>query len=429
MKKQFYSLFSVIALFILLISCTAENELITPIKQGLNAQDYQAALVAADTAIAREPGNGQGYYYKAYALSRIAANEPVVADRKPLLERMRENLDEAQVLFSLNPEPPAEANNVVDLTLESWSREHNAAIGYATDDSLMATVDEPLQLSIDHLVNATTVNPDSALSYDVLAQIYHMNGDYANAASSLEKAIDIRQQGDAADYDRLSSYYFLQDDYESALIVIEQGLTLYPDSITLVQKVADAYFQTGQADKALEVVEDLIQRDPQNPQYRLVVGTQIYQRVQTLTDQIAEKNDEIFELKGESGNEAKIAELESEINVLNEQANDLTVRAESALVKAAELDKNNPVTYNTLGILYQNKSAALFELRNMTSDNEQAAEYDEMARKEAEKAMNYYERAAELDPEDQGLWETLFRIYTLLDYREKAEAAMEKAGM
>lgn len=51
MKKHFYSLFSVFALTFLLISCGPENELITPIKQGINSQNYEAALVAADSAM------------------------------------------------------------------------------------------------------------------------------------------------------------------------------------------------------------------------------------------------------------------------------------------------------------------------------------------------------------------------------------------
>jgi hypothetical protein len=43
--------------------------------------------------------------------------------------------------------------------------------------------------------------------------------------------------------------------------------------------------------------------------------------------------------------------------------------------------------------------------------------------------MKFYEKAAELDPDNQNYWASLFRIYTTLDMREKAEEAMEKSGM
>ncbi|MBO6792802.1 MAG: tetratricopeptide repeat protein [Balneolaceae bacterium] len=429
MKKHFYSLFSVFALTFLLISCGSENELITPIKQGINSQNYDAALVAADSAIAAEPTNGQANYYKAYALSRIAANEPVVTDRKPILVDMRENLMIAREKFDAMEEPPFEAEQITELTIESWSREHNAAIGYATDDSVMASVDQPLKMAIAHLQNAVTINPDSALSHDVLAQIYHMDGNYAGASSSLVRAIEIRGEADAADYDRLASYYFMLDDYDKALESVNTGLEIYPDSVFLVQKKADALFQTGQTDAALEVVAELIAREPNNPQYHLVVGTQIYQRVQELSDEYQQNNDKIYDLKAGSGNDAEIEALQARNQEILEMQDDLTNRAEASLLNAIELDDSNPVSFNTLGILYQNKAAALFEQRNMTTDNDEAARLDELARAEAEKAMLNYERAAELNPDDQGIWETLFRIYTLLDYREKAEAAMEKAGM
>lgn len=429
MKKYFYSLFSVFALSFILISCGPENELITPIKQGINSQNYDAAIIAADSAIAAEPTNGQANYYKAYALSRLAADEPVISDRKPLLEDMLENLTVAREKFAAMEEPPFESEQITDLQLESWSREHNSAIGYATDDSVMASVQEPLKIAIAHLTNAVTINPDSALSHDVLAQIYHMDGNYVQASASLENAIAIKGNGTAADYDRLSSYYFMVDDYTSALTAVDKGLALYPDSVFLVQKKADALFQTGDTDGALEVVQQLIETDPNNPQYHLVVGTQIYQRVQTLSDEFQDNNNAIYDLEQNDGSETEIEALQARNEEITSESESLTNKAESSLLTAAEIDDSNPVTFNTLGILYQNKAAVLFEQRNMTRDNDEAERLDALARAEAEKAMQNYERAAELDPEDTGLWETLFRIYTLLDYREKAEEAMEKAGM
>lgn len=430
MKKYFYSLFSVFALSFILISCGPENELITPIKQGINSENYEAALIAADSAIVAEPTNGQANYYKAYALGRIAADEPVIADRKPILQEMYDNLIVAREKFDAMEEPPFESEQIVDLKLESWSREHNAAIPYATDDSVMASVEAPLDIAIEHLVNATTINPDSALSHDVLAQIYHMNSDYSNASTSLVRAMEIRgDQSTAADYDRLASYYFMVEDFNSALSTVNTGLDMYPDSVFLVQKKADALFQTGDTDGALEVVGELIARDPTNAQYHLVVGTQIYQRVQTLSDEYQDNSDAIYDLRDNDGTDEEIAAIETRNEDIITESEGLTARAEEALLKAVEIDDANPVAYNTLGILYQNKAAALFEQRNMTTDNDEAARFDELARAEAEKAMLNYEKAAELDPEDTGLWETLFRIYTLLDYREKAEDAMNKAGM
>ena len=430
MKKHFYSLFSVFALTFLLISCGPENELITPIKQGLNSQNYDAALAAADTAILKDPTNGQANYYKAVVYGEIADKEDNIAARLPIYEDMKTNLDIAETKFNnMEEDVPAESKLIPELTRQYWSKEHNAAIQYATDDSVMAMVDQPLKLAINHLKNAITINPDSSLSHDVLAQIYHMDTNYEMASKSLERALEIRGKGTAADYDRLVSYYFMQDDYESALNSVNTGLEIYPDSVFLVQKKADALFQTGQTDAAIEVVTELIERDPNNAQYHLVVGTQIYQRVQALSDELDANNDKIYDLRNDDDAVNEVEQLEARNEEIISESDRLITKAENSLLQAIEIDPNNSVAYNTLGILYQNKAAALFDQRNLTTDNAEAEMLDELARAEAEKALASYEKVAELNPDDESIWETLFRLYTLLDYRDKAEAAMEKAGM
>lgn len=43
--------------------------------------------------------------------------------------------------------------------------------------------------------------------------------------------------------------------------------------------------------------------------------------------------------------------------------------------------------------------------------------------------MKNYEKATEIEPDNQSYWRSLFQVYTSLGMNEKAEAAMEKAGM
>lgn len=429
MKKHIYSLFAALLVVFFAASCESGNPLIKPIQAGIDSQDYNAALSAADTLIYKEPANPLGYYYKAVVLGKIAEAEPIASERTPTYEDMRSNLDEAEELFAAQEEPSGESEQITPLVLNTWSLEHNEAIKYATDDSVMASVDTPLQISIAHLENATTINPDSVLSFDVLAQVYYMNSDYSSAAEALTTVINLQDQGKASEYDRLGSYYFLSGQPDKAVSIMREGLELYPDSVSLVQKLADGLFQIGETDEALEVMYGLIETDPDNARYYLVVGSRVYQRVLTLTDQYSENSDKIFDLERNDGSEQEINELKAENEKIDAEIADLTTSAEDALVKAAELDDTIPATFNTLGVLYQNKSAGLFEKRNNTVDNDEAAKYDEMAREEAQKAMKNYEKAAELDPDNTSYWASLFRIYTLLDMREEAEAAMEKAGM
>jgi len=426
MKTPFSRLFFLTLAVYVFASCTGDP-LVKPIKEGIDAQDYEAAIVAADSALLTNPSNAMALYYRGYAMNMKAGATDDITAREALYAEMRSNLVDARAAFATMEKAPAEAEQVTNIILNAWGREHNKAIEYALDDSVMATVENPLDYSIQHLVNATTANPDSTLSYDVLAQVYYMNSDYEGAAEAMAKVIELKNPGEASEYDRLASYNFLMGKPEVAVSALEEGLALYPDSTSLIQKMADGLFQTGDTERALELVEGLVKNDPTNAQYRLVIGTQIYQRVMTLSDSVSTNSDLIYDLRDED--EARVEELNAINEELRGQIDLLTARAEEALIAAADIEPENPMIFNTLGVVYQNKAAALFDQRNNTIDNDEAMRLDELAKAEASLAMENYERAAELDPDNTNYWESLFRIYTSLGMLEEAEAAMEKAGM
>ena len=426
MKTPFSRLFFLTLAVYVFASCTGDP-LVKPIKEGIDAQDYEAAIVAADSALLTNPSNAMALYYRGYAMNMKAGATDDITAREALYAEMRSNLVDARAAFATMEKAPAEAEQVTNIILNAWGREHNKAIEYALDDSVMATVENPLDYSIQHLVNATTANPDSTLSYDVLAQVYYMNSDYEGAAEAMANVIELKNPGEASEYDRLASYNFLMGKPEVAVSSLEEGLALYPDSTSLIQKMADGLFQTGDTERALELVEGLVKNDPTNAQYRLVIGTQIYQRVMTLSDSVSTNSDLIYDLRDED--EARVEELNAINEELRGQIDLLTARAEEALIAAADIEPENPMIFNTLGVVYQNKAAALFDQRNNTIDNDEAMRLDVLAKAEASLAMENYERAAELDPDNTNYWESLFRIYTSLGMLEEAEAAMEKAGM
>tara|TARA_R110000868_G_scaffold383578_13_gene650800 strand:+ start:12035 stop:13324 length:1290 start_codon:yes stop_codon:yes gene_type:complete len=429
MKKHIYSLFVVLLVAVFMLNCETGDPLIKPIQAGIDSKDYQTALSATDTAIFKEPTNPLGYYYKGVVLGKIAEAEPVVSKRKPIYDDMRSALEEANLLFDAQEKKSAEAENVTPLILNAWSIEHNEAIKYATDDSAMATVEAPLELSIAHLVNATTINPDSSLSFDVLAQIYYMNSEFENAASALTNVIELEGSGLASEYDRLGSYYFLSEQPDKAVAAMQEGLKLYPDSTALIQKLADGLFQIDRTEEALDIMNNLIDTDPTNARYYLVVGTRVYQQALTLSDEQQLIADKIYDLERNNGSKEELEALKKEDAALQAQIEPLTDRAEQALLNAVKYDDTIASTFNTLGILYQNKASSLYDLRNQTNDNAKADEYDKLAKAEVQKAMGFYEKATELNPDNTTYWASLGRVYLLLDMREKAEEAMNKAGL
>lgn len=438
MKKQLTKLFSAFLIVGVLASCETTDPLISEAQKNIFTQNFDEAISLLDSSAAKNPDDGLPHFYKAvtYAEQALTFEDPY--ERQPYYQDFRTSIVEARERFENQEEKPEEAGSVDEFVINTWGVEHNAAIEYATNDSVKATVEEPLQWAIGHLENATIINPDSTLSYDVLSQIRFMADDLQGAANALNQSMELKSPPPAEDYERLSAYYANLDKVDSSVVVLEEGIEAHPDSISLVQRMADAYMQSGDRDRSMQIIQDLIDKEPDNPQYRLALGTQLLQATTEISETVADNYDEIYDLQNEVRNASdaeadtmneRIAELEAENEELEAEIAELTEVAEAELTTVTEMRPDDDTAFNALGIIYQNKAAALFDKRNFTTDNEKAAEYDQQAKEDLTKAMEYYEKATELDPENTEYWQSLSRIYVTLDMPEKAEEAMEKAEM
>lgn len=440
MKKGILGTLSFVLLMVVAVNCGGGgNPLLKKAEKAVKARNYDEAIAAADEAIAAEPDNAAAYLFKAQALGEQAAEVEPVSGRKSGYEAFRTNLDKAVELNNAALEPIDDIEDGNNIATNLWSFEHNRAIYYATNDSLLQVDPNTYQNSIDHLHNAIAINPDSVLSYEVLSEVYRASENYSGATEYLQKAIDIKGQGTSDDYDRLAFFQgeFL-DDYPAAIKTLETGLSLYPDSVNLVQSAANAYFEVGDRDKGIQAIEDLIQRDPNNVQYKLVISTRLYRSATELSDQVTKNNEKIFDLEQEQrqASDSRKAEIDNEIAELrsdNEstqaQFDLLANRAESELIRVIELDPENYKAHETLGIIFQNKAAAFFEQRNLERDFEKSDVFDRQGKDSLTSSVEYYEKAISLtndETEKAGLWCTLFPLYVTLDMSEKGAEADQK---
>ena len=437
MKKLLRNLFSAILFVGILASCESTDPLIEEAQKNIFTQRYDSALAVLDRSIAKNPESGLPYYYKALAYSDKAKTINPASDRKDTYTNFREAIVTSREKFETMEDAPSEQGDVTNLVLNTWGYEHNQAIEYVNNDSLANTVEEPIKTSIAHLENAVIINPDSTLSWDILAQVRGIDGDYEGAVSALEKAMSMKSPAPADDYQRLGSYYNAAEQPEEAISVLNEGVEAYPDSIQLVTVLADAYMQSGQRDKSMETLNNLIERDPQNSRFHFALGTQLLQAATEVTDAIDANYDKIYdftsELRNNQGNSeainASIDSLIAENDELLVNMNTYTDQAQASLTKVTELDPDNAQAYEYLGISYQNNASVLYQKRNFTQDNELAMELDEQAKEIIRQAMTAYEKSADLNPDNERVWQSLSRVYLQLDMQEKAEEAMNKAGM
>ncbi len=433
-----FSLLSTLAVAILFVGCTSVSPLVKETQDNIGSGNYEAALASAELAIEENPTSGVGQYYKAVALGSLGQDSEDVAARRGYYADALSTMEEAKSLFSAAEDVPDEADNADNIIRAIWADEHNSAVEILTVDSIAASYADPNQVAVDHLLNATTLAPDSVISYSVLSSAYYRVGDIESATTAYEWVMELLPTPDVDDYNYMINLYLASQRFENARDLASEAQSAFPTDERFIQYLADSYLQTGETDKAIEIVEDLIASDPTNPQYRLVLGTQVYQTVTELTDQISEMYVELYDqsqaLRSLSGSaksdaEAALAELQAKADALEADIVGYTDLAIEQVTRATELDPSSANTFNILGVIYQNKSALYFDKRNNTADYDLADEYDAQAREILDMARVAYEQATQLDEGNPEYWQSLFQIYTTLNMPEKAQEAMEKAGI
>lgn len=430
-----------ITMMFLVWSCGTDPN-IESARLALMQADFEEVIRSAEAAIEANPDNGDGYYYIAVAHASIASDQ-APENRIEDYQLAREYFDEAKKRYEDQMITSDEAQNLPEIIIELWGYEHNEGIQPLTDD-IINSEEDSLILSRHHLRNATTINPDSVQSYNVLAEVNFALGDLEKAEEITRFIIYDLQKADLFNYYRLAYFLMEREMDDEALEVLSDAREAYPDEIEIVQEMANAYLRIGETEKAQETIQELIERDPENPQYRLVYATQVYQMVQDLDSRIRDKHDKMYDLSREIRQKARepnadadeidsmvqeIDDLQAEAEELIEQSFLFSEDAEEQLLLAMESDPDSPDIHATLGIIYQNRAAVLQDQRNISDDDEEAAQFDERAREYLRKSIPHYKKAAELEEDNQDHWLSLFRVYTNLGMSEEAEHAQEQAGI
>lgn len=418
--------------------CETMDPLTRDARNALQTFDFEAAVEAADQAIEEDSTNALAYYYKGSALGSIAEDLQPPSDRTPYYRDMRESFDNARRFGEEMDRRPSELDNIDEIILSIWANEHNAGAEILTDDSVRQATTNPEQAAMAHFENATIVQPDSSISYVVLSSVRYQNDDIEGAIEAYERGMEKMEQPLVDDYEFLISLYFVQNRYDDARELATEAVDAYPEESTFVQFLADTYLEIGETERAVELIRELIAENPDNPQYYFVLGTQLYRSAEEKLNRAGSDFERAYQMEDQASqlSSAERENLEGEIEQIREEAerlesegNEMADMAVEEIKSSLELNPNDDYAYNVLGIIYQNRAAALFDKRNNTRDNDLARQYDDEARENLNEAMEYYERAAELNPDETDYWQALFQVYTTLGMDEEAEEAMERADL
>ncbi|GAB3202068.1 tetratricopeptide (TPR) repeat protein [Pontibacter aydingkolensis] len=203
--------------------------------------------------------------------------------------------------------------------------------------------------------------PQAISFYDNLIQIGHKTEDvYKNK-------VQLQQATEASD--------------EAVMSTLSAALKEHPNSVFLMQEELKYYLKNDRADEAMTKLENAIKADPKNASLHAVLGN------------------------------------------LQERKNNLE-GATASYKKAIEIDPNNFDAYYNLGVLEYNKGS---DINNKAAKMDYATyqkrgkALEAQAKKHYEASLPYFEKALEVQPNDQGTISTLVKVHTRLGNKAQAD--------
>jgi tetratricopeptide (TPR) repeat protein len=169
------------------------------------------------------------------------------------------------------------------------------------------------------------------------------------------------------------------ENFNNAIQVLEEGRKYFPDNPELLLTLSNSYINAGKVDVALDVFKTGVEKDPENQYYRYNYGVL---------------------LLGKNEYEAATEQFKKAIELDPEYQNAIY---------------NMAVTYVKWGTAINKEAEDKGEMDN--------TEYKEKYRQ----ALPFLEKSVQLEPKNAATWELLGKVYSVLDMKDDAQNAFNKA--
>ncbi|MDR1524350.1 MAG: tetratricopeptide repeat protein [Tannerella sp.] len=237
------------------------------------------------------------------------------------------------------------------------------------DSKLMKEGEKPEEAGVDSIY--LLANYYAAIAASQL-------NDHAIAIEAMKRASKLDyKKNDMLQY--LAEEYKLSGDTVNFQKTLEDGMAIFPKEEYFIMNLISIYINSEQNEKAVEYINTAIKNDPSNAQLHDVAG-RIY----------------------ESG----LKDYE---------------KAEEFFKKAVELDGENAESQSNLGRIYFNQGVTQLDEANNISDVKKYNEEKEKARDLFRKALPYFEKAFQLNPNASDNKMALRSIYYNLEMGDKFE--------
>ncbi|PAU95853.1 hypothetical protein CK503_02000 [Aliifodinibius salipaludis] len=404
MISDFTRIASIVLAFGFFISCSTlqSSTQESATSENLSEQQIQQQINSLEKDISSNPGQADLYFQKGKLLTKLAQKKENPSERVSPYTNARQVLNRASELYGDDTDLQ---NKVSDLLNITWSLEHNQGVKMLQEEN----VEQPnYDKAAAHFNNATIVIPDSAISYTMQARALYKNQQPKKAINTLERAHGKIDNPPTRLLEQLAYLYLENDDPQKAVGIYEQAESFSNRNLNLLHGLSNAYINAGEHQKAVKLLEQLIENEPENIIYGQSLATELYFLGKSSLNSVATA------LK--DGNSLDDTAFDS--------ADSLITKAEEQFNQISEANPGNSEVQERTATFYYNSASQYQKLVPLVSDIHQE-QLQEKIKQYLSASIPLFENLIEQDQQNKEIWKKLFQAYSILGMEQEAENAKD----
>lgn len=377
--------------------------------EELSTRELEKRKNSVEKQISKNPDDAGAYFQKGDLLNRLAHRQDAPADRSRQYVEMRDALSRAGAIYQSQSNQTGE-EQVDELLKVSWSYEHNQGVEILQTDSTLGNND--FRKAAAHFNNAIIIIPDSVVSYKMKARAHYRNHQTDEAISTLELAQKHIDPVPTAVMEQLAFLYLEKNLTGKAVDLYEKAESFSDDNLNLLHGLANAYITSKDHDKAVELLETLLENEPENLIYLQSYGNELYN----------------MGIQNYDSLQAVSPYDTLSINRLSARTDTLLDQAEEQYLKALKLNGNSTELKKQIATFYKNYAVHLTRVKSLFPEQEQQ-NIEQKIKNNLSQAVSYFEELVEASPEQSQYWKHLYQAYSYLGMQQKANEAKAKANL
>lgn len=291
----------------------------------------------------------------------------------------------------------SQLSGINSLTTKLWSEEHNAGTAAYNDEEIT----EDFSIAEAHFSNAIILKPQETSSHLSLATAQFSTGDVEGAISTLNIAKNTVDPVPLKIYENLGFLYLQHGEPDQSVFYYELANKDITQSKNIAFGLVNAYISTGNTEKAVDLLSELIKNHPNDAALRNVYGTQLYRVTENIMNDLTQAY-----LNSDT---ALVSQIRFEAEGVGEQA-------EKELIQAYSRDTTNTDYIESLAVFYNNLTGKYLGVYEVAFQNDKEPLLIK-AGTLLDFAIEYYEKLLEISPQSEDIESTLQSLSALKESR------------